>query len=390
MSQARRSSIVLLVGGVCLYFVAQQLVESPAYLLPKDFPEYWSAGRLNLHGENPYDPQKLLAVQQQYEHDRDQPLMMWNPPPALALYMPLGLIPFKLASLFWVGVQLFSVMLACDLLWREYLPARDRWLGQLVGLAFVGTWWMVSFGQNTGFLLLGLAGFLHFWQRDRPVAAGACVAVTALKPHLLAAFGLLLLVEIISRKGRTLLLAGATVVALSLVIAVIANPNVVGQYFAATRAPGPGAIKLHEWVLPVASYWFRVKIDRERFWLQFLPCTLASIGLLIWRFASGSRWKWKTALPVVVAVSVLATPYGWIFDLPVLLVTVVWAACRLTRQRQWQLLGFFLGGQVAVTGISVAFVYDLHDFWWVAPGVVGLCGLGFYSIKQCSHDSDGD
>ena len=37
-----------------------------------------------------------------------------------------------------------------------------EWLGQLLGVSFVGTWWLVAYGQNTGLLLLGLAGFLHF------------------------------------------------------------------------------------------------------------------------------------------------------------------------------------------------------------------------------------
>ena len=63
MSQTVRSFLVLLVGGAAVAFAADGLVRSAAFRLPKDFPEYWAAGRLNLRGENPYDPAKLLAEQ---------------------------------------------------------------------------------------------------------------------------------------------------------------------------------------------------------------------------------------------------------------------------------------------------------------------------------------
>src|SRR5947208_6038678 len=102
--------------------------------------------------------------------------MMWNPPPALAVYMPLGAIAPRWATLLWVGLQLAAVFVACDLLWRNYGGNEHRWFAAVVALSFAGTWWLVAYGQNTGFMLLGLAGFLHFAKRDKPLAAGACAA----------------------------------------------------------------------------------------------------------------------------------------------------------------------------------------------------------------------
>src|SRR5580698_7851186 len=168
MSRSIRSLFVLLAGVLMLFLVSNRISSSPAFLVPKDFPEYWAAGRLNLRGENPYDPEKLLAEQRIIDPNRDEALMMWNPPPALALYMPLGLFPFRLAGLLWVGIQLLAVMLACDLLWRQFHSKDTRWLAHVVGVMFVGTWFLVAFGQNSGFLLLGLAGFLHFSQKEKP------------------------------------------------------------------------------------------------------------------------------------------------------------------------------------------------------------------------------
>ena len=285
MSHALRSLVVLLVGVTILAFAADRLVSSPAFRFPKDFLEYWAAGRLNARGENPYDPATLLAEQRTADPARSDAVMMWNPPPALAVYMPLGCLPARWASLLWVGLQFVAVMLGCHLLWRIYHPGAPMWPAYLGGVSFVGTWWLVAYGQNTGLLVLGLAGFLHFTREDKPLAAGACAALTALKPHLLAGFGVLLVADALTRRGRTALAAGVSVIALSLVVALLANPHVVEQFLAAVRDPGPGAVPLRGWFLPVPSFWLRMEINPQWFWVQFVPCVVACVALLVWRVA---------------------------------------------------------------------------------------------------------
>jgi hypothetical protein len=378
MSQFIRSSLVLLFGGFLLVFAAQQLTEMPSYRVPKDFPEYWAAGRLNLHGQNPYDSSQLLMEQSRIDPDREEALMMWNPPPALVLYMPLDFIPYKLAGLVWVGVQLLAVMFACDLLWRQYYPQGNRWLAQLVGLTFVGTWWVVAFGQNSGLLLLGVAGFLHYSQKRKPFPSGAFAALTALKPHLLAGFGVLLLADVRSRKGRLTLLAGGGVIALSLVLAMLTNPPAVQQYLAATENPGPGAIRLCDWAVPVPAYWLRMTLAPDSFILQFVPCALSCLGILVWRLVAGDSWNLAKALPLVIAIAILTAPYGWIFDFTVLLVPVIWATTQLLAARNWPLLVAMLLVQFAVTIVSVSKVRGLHEYWWVPPAVLAPCLLAIF------------
>src|SRR5262245_58209279 len=242
MPQIVRSLLVITVGGVAVVLAAGRFVNSPDFRFPKDFLEYWASGRLNLRGENPYDPRLLLEEQRIADAGSNDALMMWNPPPSLAVYMPLGWFSGKGASLVWGGIQFFAAMLACDLLWRIYAPGRARWLGALVGMAFAGTWWVVTFGQNAGLLALGLAGFLHFTRRGKPLTAGAFAALTALKPHLLAGFGVLLLAGAFTRRGAMTLAAGVGVIAVSLGVALAANPHIVEQFVDAVRNPAPGAI----------------------------------------------------------------------------------------------------------------------------------------------------
>jgi hypothetical protein len=88
-------------------------------------------------------------------------------------------------------------------------------------------------------------------------------------------------------------------------------------------------------------------------------------------------------MPLVVAVSVLATPYGgWIFDLPVLLVPVVWCAGRLAVAERWRLLAAFLVGQIAVTAVSFATPGALQNYAWVAPASLALCLAGFVAPRR--------
>ena len=278
MSQRVRTALVVLVGLGALALAADRVVNSPAFLNPRDFLEYWAAGAAVARGGNPYDPAELLRYQQLADPGRDGAVMMWNPPWALAVYMPLGLLPPRWATLVWIGLQLLAVMAACDLLWRLYGgPGRGRWVAQAVGLSFAPVAWTVLYGQNTGLLLFGLAGFAYFRTADRPALAGACAALTALKPHLLAVFGVLLVLDAVTRRGRVALAAGVAVLAAALGLALLANPDVLAQYRQAVRDPGPDAVPLHEWVLPVASYWLRVALGAG-FWVQFVPCGVACLG----------------------------------------------------------------------------------------------------------------
>ncbi len=370
-----RSALVAVVGLLVVAVAAERVATGPAPLNPRDFLEYWAAGAVVARGGNPYDPAELLAQQRRADPDRDAAVMMWNPPWSLAVYVPVGLLPVRWATLIWVGLQLAAVMVACDLLWAAYRgPARLRWLPQLLGLTFAPVVWTVLYGQNTGLLLLGLAGFVHFEAAGKPGRAGGCAALTALKPHLLAVFGVLLVLDALTRRGRVALAAGGAPLLAALGFVLLLNPDVVGQFVQTTLDPPPGAVPLSEWALPVAAYWLRVLAAPERFWVQFVPCAAACVGFAAWRLRRGDRWDWPAALPAVVWASVLATPYGgWVFDLTVLLVPAVAVAARLAAAGRVAALAALAAGLVGVTAVSLTWAGSLPGFFWVAPAILALC-----------------
>jgi hypothetical protein len=385
---------VVAVGLAALAVAADRLVNSPGFRVPKDFVEYWSAGAVNLRGGNPYDPAEILAWQQQADPTRTEAVMMWNPPWSLAVYMPLGLLPARWAALVWLGLQLLAIRAACDMLWRTYGgPVRFRGLALAVGLTFAGSLWTLFYGQNTGFLLLGLAGFVYHREQGRPAVAGAFAALTALKPHLLAVFGVLLVLDAVTRRGRETLATGAALVAVSLGLAVLANTDVIAQYRAALRDPGPGAVPLAEWKLPVVSFWLRMYVDRlgiglspAQFWVQFVPCAVACLGYAVYRVWCGRRWDWPAELPAVVCVSVLATPYGgWIFDLAVLVVPLVRAAVWVAESRRWVLGAVLAAGHLTISVVPFVRGGGLDEYLWLAPAAVGLYLLAWIFKPEVHH-----
>jgi hypothetical protein len=304
--------------------------------------------------------------------------------------MPAGVLPATWAALLWVCAQLYAVIFASKLLWRAYAPGEPSWPPAILAACTAGTWWLVAFGQNTGFILLGLAGFLHFRRKEMPLTAGGFAALTALKPHLLACFGVLLVADAVTRRGAKSLAGGIAAVALALGVALAANPHAVSQFLEAARHPAEGATPLSDWALPAPAYWLRTWLAPERFWVQFVPCALACAGFLAYRAWRGKEWDWARELPLVVAVSIMAAPYGgWLFDLPVLLVPVVWAAAQLAVAKQWSLFRAFLMGQAAVTAASLASPRGLHDYWWVAPAALALCLLVFISPRPEPTDAGG-
>jgi hypothetical protein len=282
-------------------------------------------------------------------------------------------------------------MAACHLIWRAYGGQwRNAWIAQLAGISFAPVVWMVLFGQNTGLIALGLAGFVYFRKVDRPAIAGAFAALTALKPHLLGVFGVLLVLDAMTRRGRIALASGVAVLAVSLAVALAVNADIVTQYREAIRDPGVHTVPLDGFVLPAASYWLRMTIAPQQFWVQFVPCAIVCLGYAAYRISRGGHWDWTRELPRVVWVSVLFTPYGgWIFDLTVLLVPAIQAGVWVANLGRTAAVLTIGSGHLAITAVSLIWQYTLPGFFWVAPAVL-LLSAAAWLLTTSKQSSTGD
>ena len=85
-------------GALLLFVAALWIWTRFGADLWNDHIQYWSAARVLLDGGNPYDPSALLDAQLAAGRQREDAILMWNPPWVLTLFVPLALGPDQLRA----------------------------------------------------------------------------------------------------------------------------------------------------------------------------------------------------------------------------------------------------------------------------------------------------
>ncbi len=410
MNTSFRRVLVLVALFAVVALLALQfrsLLADPTILPPDDFVEYWAAGRLNAHGENPYDPDKLLPLERSIGRDTDEAIMMWNPPWTLAIAMPFGLMDGRAAQLLWLLLGFLFVGIGADWLWRIYDgPPEKRWVAWLLAFTFLPTFFVLGAGQIGTWVLLGAVLFLGCLRKEPPTLpsprsggrdippvtsrenvsypppasgggqggglpylAGASTVLLAIKPHLVYLFWIALVVWGI-RRDRRVLVGGLIAGLLATGVALVCNPRVLHQHFEAMTQRPPA-----QWKSPTLGSLLRMIEGESRFGLQFIPALLG-IGWLIWHAwrTRNREWKWHEQMPMLLLVSFVTASYGaWPFDLIILLPAVIALAADITRKpsRQRVILGVGIWLAINLSAL-VLNVLKIHSFWfiWMAPAML--------------------
>ncbi|QJW92807.1 glycosyltransferase family 87 protein [Frigoriglobus tundricola] len=371
---------VLLALGV---YLARGYVDTPSLPRPHDFLQVWSAGRLNLGGNNPYDGERMYALQvtnrmpdcRTAERPAGYASMMWVPPWGLAVAMPVGALPVDLAQLVWVYGQLAVILAGSVVLWRLYGGAADRrWVAAALALGSGPVWWQTVGGQYAGVLFVGVVGYLAAHRAHRPLLAGAFVALTALKPHLFTLLAVGLCIDALRTPfGRRVVLGGVIALGAAAAVGTATNPHVWDQYAAATSGEGsayyPG---LTEWFNPTVQAWVRHAFPGRPFWVQFVPLAAAVPVFAAYWWRHGGPDRWPAALPWVLPVCLLVAPYGsWPSDQVLFLVPVIALAVRIgpgaIRFAPPDAAVVAFAAANAAVVVMTASQVPLHYYVWVAP-----------------------
>ena len=343
---------------------------------PLDFAAFWAAGRLTVDGENPYSGDRLRDAQASVGLT-DLAVIAWNPPWTLTLLMPFGAVPFRAAYGLWVVVHLALVAASAALLWRAFDgPKRFAWVPLLIALTFVPTAFLIGGGQLTAVVLFGLAGFAAACRAERPLLAGAALALCATKPHLFVPLGVWLLFSACRSPFGTRVLLGAFAAgALLCVPPTLAVPSVWDDYFAAVTDPPDARIRpLAEWKPPLVGWWLRQAVPGTPFAVQWLPAVLAAVAVVVWCLKRRARLtpaESLTRLPWLVGVSLLVAPYGaWSYDLVLLLVPVLAVAAQVARAPERCAVAAGIACLAGVNAVSLAMMLNgVSSEWyvWFAP-----------------------
>jgi hypothetical protein len=343
----------------------------PKLLRPSDFVEYWSAGRLNLVGGNPYGSDELFALQRDYGCPDDRPVMMYNPPWALPFVMPFAALDYGTGRLAWLLMQFALILFCAGAAWHLFGgPAERRWLAWALTLTFFPTLIALRMGQIAPLMLAGLVGFLWFMRQSRGWLAGLVLLPAMVKPQLFHLLWLaLLLWAVHGRRWSVLLGAGAGLVAAT-GLALAVNPHALAQYVDVMTHHPPA-----ESLSPTLGAVLRRAFGRERFGLQFLPPLAGVVWLVPYWWQRRRSWDWQEQMSPLLLASLLTTSYGaWAFDLVVLLLPVLQMAVVLCRAAPRSVVLLTLAGYVAVNSLALALnLGGVDGFWyvWMTPAALG-------------------
>ena len=340
------------------------LLSDPTVWPPDDYVEYWAAGRLQLHGLDPYAPELLLPLERAAGRPTDEAVMMWNPPWTLTYVMPLGALPARPGQLAWLFAGLAAILGSVALLRATYATPATAARFSIASAVFVPVYLVLQAGQIGPLLLLGASGFAYFARRGHFALAGVSAVLLSTKPHLAYLLWVAMLADALARRRFTMLGAGVGVGLVTALIPLLANADVYSQYAAALRDHPPA-----EWVSLTLGTLLRVAFGAEHFGLQFVPVALGLAWFASHWWPRRHAWDWAAELPTLLLASFLTSPYGaWHFDLVLLLVVVLRRAGDPAALR---LRVPYFAMCVAMLAVSQSGLTSVW-FGWVAPAILAL------------------
>ncbi len=298
------------VAGLAFAFIAMFVCVVPLagdVASARDFVVFWATGQQLIHHANPYDSAAMGRI----ERTAGLPagygiLFMRNPPWALPLVLPLGLVGLRIGALLWSLALLGCLVVSAWLIRIMHGRPRNRihWLA----VAFAPALICLFIGQTSLFALLGLVLFLYL-HRMQPFMAGLALWLCALKPHLFLPFGVVLVAWIIVSRSYRILAGGAVALAASCAAAWALEPTAWSDYSQMMRAPVSGkefipclSVAMRDWLMPQAV------------WLQYLPVCLACAWALAYYWRRRNEWDWMKDGSLLMLVSLFAAPYCWLYD----------------------------------------------------------------------------
>jgi len=273
----------------------------------RDFICYWTSGQLLLHGVDPYSPDAIMRLERSQGYRPEKAMILRNPPLAVPLLIPLGLLSFKLANVVWLFLIVSSIAVSIHLLRELHGDLTSR--THLLGYAFAPTLICVSAGQIVAFALFGIVVFLLLY-KGRPFVAGVALSVCLIKPHLLLPFGVALLLWILFQRQTRVALGMFTGMLTASAIATAIRPSIWMDYFSMMRNAA-----LDQEFMPTPSTFFRLAIHPAWVWLQIVPAVLGCLWAAWYYLEHREGWTWAGHNGyLLILVSLLVAPRAWVTD----------------------------------------------------------------------------
>jgi hypothetical protein len=285
----------------------------------RDFICYWSSAKLLLAHQNPYAGQAILAIENGAGAAYREPFIMRNPPWALCLVAPLGLLSAPVGAFLWLLSQIALALLSIKCLRMGCKPP------PLVVFLFAPILGCAMAGQTSIFLLAGIAFFFKYHE-ERPVLSGLALLMPAMKPHLFLLLWPVIAIECVRRKNWRLLGAFGAGLAVAGVLPLFFDPHIWAHYLTAIRAE-----HIEGQYLANLSFLLRWMVPGHPVWVQAVPSVLGIAFCCRYYWRRRNLWDWRVDGAALLLVSTIVSPYSWPFD-QLLMLPAILHVCS-TRMR---------------------------------------------------------
>lgn len=344
--------IVFTVGMLTVLVTSMKLGES-------DYIAFWAAGKQLVHHRGPYDAAAILELQRSEGLKGNWPNVSLDMPSAFFLVLPLGLLSAKTGAVLWFCAFILSLTLSVRLLYILYGRPQN---GLHMFCYLFAPWYVCLMAAQLGtFLLLGVVLFFYF-HKSRPFWAGVSLLLCAIKPHLFLPFAIVLLAWILYRRTFAILAGFATALGASCALSYFFDPHAWSEYFSLVRQ-NPAIVTA---AIPTLSVMFRLAIDRNAMWLQYVPAAAACIWGLWYFWTRRTTWSWLHHGVLLLLVSILCSPHGWITDEVVVLPAILAGLYAAEDSRLLQVLFLLMSGIVVLEFVNGAKPVSPY-YLWTAP-----------------------
>jgi len=305
---------------------------SISVLLPNsDLPSYWLGAKFMLHGGNPYDFDALSAFGSSLGFEKVG--ILYVPPWLLALFIPFSTFSFlSFACIFFV-VSILSLSLIVTLSLRlggGTPESHRRFL--IIALFYYPTLVTLSLLQvSLVHSLIALIGVFALSKSNR-VALALCISVAIFKPQSNFLLYLGLFYYGVIRFRLSFILLVASTMTLWVMLAEVSSPGITSLWLASNYSP-------LQWmgvslVTPIRLLVFNLTQSLPA-WPLFVVPGLALLVTLVLLITQG-RKRSLPNIPILIALSSILTPYGWIYDWVTLLPLIVWLMLSIKEQDGYQ------------------------------------------------------
>jgi hypothetical protein len=327
----------------------------------QDFIAYWTAGRLNLTGHNPYDVNQMMNLQQTLGWSDERVLMMWYPPWTLPFVMLLGLFPYSLSRLIWFICEVIIFCVTASFYWKIFHGQdKKEWIAWIFVLAFGPSLQLLKLGQIVPLMILGITGFIYFNHKGNFFWAGVLTSFVLIKPHSIYLFIIAVTMwAIFYRKWKYL--AGFVITPIILSgIAMVTNTKILMEYLDVLLHYPPDFYATATLGTPL-----RLIFGSDNFYLQFLAPILGILWFIFHWFRNWKIWHWEEQLPLIILVSASTAAFGWVTDLSIAMIAIIQIAAWL-NYKVWTLQTALLFVAFWIVSLLCAFLsVNQHWFWWL-------------------------